>query len=142
MMKLYRIFLLVLVTLCSSCQGFVHKEHIVDKYYLIAVDSKSDMSVSYQLDNGDFIGVVNGGVYAIGFGDNYIIAKQHPLDETGRLNKEVTRYYIVPIDKNISQYKVDSNKIGPLSEEMYLQKRTELNVPNELAFSNLIEDNE
>jgi hypothetical protein len=120
----------------------VRNEHIIDNYYLLAIDSESDISISYKLNNGDYIGVVNGGIYAFGYNDDYIILKQHPLNKVGDLIKETTLYYIIPIDKNISQYKVDQNKIGPLHEDEFFKMRNELSIPSNLIFSRLIKENQ
>lgn len=132
----------LLLILLVGCQVFVSDRKIVDKYWLITIDTKADLSLSYQLENGDFIGIINGGVFAIGNNAEYIIVKQHPYKFGPEpINKSITNYYIVPIDRNISQYKVEKNLIGPLNEIEFEKQKEKLMIPNDLTFNVVIKGN-
>ena len=135
------IILLLLFPILSGCQFGMHKEKIIDKYFLTFVDSESDLSLSYDLGNGDFIGVVNDAVFAVGYNSNFIIVKNHPLVEPDSINRTVTNYFIIQIDRNISQFKVEENKIGPLSKQEFDKKRKELKIPADLDFTVIIDKN-
>ncbi|MDP3915638.1 MAG: hypothetical protein Q8R96_18080 [Bacteroidota bacterium] len=136
------IFLLIMTHL-SGCLGFVYNRKIVDKYWLIETDSKADMSLSYELGNENFIGIIHGGVYALGYNFDYIIVKQHPyIPFPDSINKLITNYYIIPIDRSISKYKVQENLIGPLNEIEFVKQKEKLKIPLDLEFQIVIEENE
>jgi hypothetical protein len=116
------------------------EEHLTGNYYLIAMDYSDDnLNISYKLGTDSYVGVVPSTLFAVGYDDEYIIAKRHPrygLYGDGSINKKVTHYYIVPL-----KYKVhnspDENRIGPLSEEEFQAKRKELNMPDSLTFTKI-----
>jgi len=140
-MKKKLFILLLLLPIFSGCQYGTHKDKITDKYFLTYVDTESMLSLSYDLEDGDFIGVVNDAVFAVGYNSNFIIVKNHPFVEPDSINRTVTNYYIVKIDKNISKYKVDENKIGPMTELNFNKKRKELKIPDNLDFTIDIDEN-
>lgn len=72
-------------------------------------------------------------VYAVGFNDEFIIAKQHPL-VNNQINKSVTNYFIIPIINKVSRFE-DLNKIGPLNKEEFNATRIEIGIPTNLNFS-------
>jgi hypothetical protein len=115
----------IIIIAVTGCQGFVIDKTVAGKFHLIAVDVKENLSLSYNLNNGDYIGVVNQTVFAVGHNDKYIIVKQHPQI----LGKNFTDYYIVPvIVKN--QYWIEKEVIGPLRRDQFEQKKKELNIEN------------
>ena len=140
-MHIKRIILFLLLPIFSGCQYGMHKEKITDKYFLTYEDNESDLSLSYDLDDGTYIGVVNNTIFAVGYNSNFIIVKNHPFVEPDSINRTVTNYYIVKIDKNISKYKVDENKIGPMNELNFNKKRKELKIPDNLDFTIDIDEN-
>src|ERR1035437_3702021 len=101
------IIIILLFSILSGCQYGMHKEKIIDQYYLTYDDFESDLSLSYDLGDGSFIGVVNYAVFAVGYNSNFIIVKNHPFVEPDSINRTVTNYFIIQIDRNISQFKVD-----------------------------------
>ena len=136
-----QIIILLLLSILSGCQYGIHKEKIIDKYFLTYVDSESMTTLSYDLDDGNFIGVVNDAVFAVGYNSNFIIVKNHPFVEPNSINRTVTNYFIIQIDRNISIYHVEENKIGPLTEQAFYKKRKELKIPADLDFTVLIDEN-
>jgi hypothetical protein len=121
----------------TSCSG-TGTEHVIDNYYLGTIDYvEKNLSLYYKLQSGDYIGVVNPTVFAIGYNENYIIVKQHPGNWSDDIiNKDVTNYYIVPV-KDWLHNSPDENKIGPLTYDEFLLKREELKIPNNLVFSKI-----
>ncbi|GHT65536.1 hypothetical protein AGMMS50239_25520 [Bacteroidia bacterium] len=124
--------LLGLLTGCS-----IGDTHLIDKYYLVTIDVDEDLSVSYKLESGSYLGVVNPTVFAVGFNDDFIIVKQHPTNFGDTINRSITDYYIIPINNKVNKWP-DENKIGPLTHEEFLIKRKELKIPDELDFSTVL----
>lgn len=136
-MKLYSIHTLIYLIIAfslSGCQGFVKDEKITGKYHLVAVDILADLTLCYKLEGGDYKGVLEETVFAVGFNDNYIIAKQHPSN-----NRAITNYYIVPIYIDNPLFP-EKGVVGPLTLEQFNEKRKELNIPDEVTFTKEIED--
>ncbi len=78
----------------SGC-GFVHDEHVIGPYRLIAVDSSTDMSLSYGLGSGDAVGRIDATVFSIGWNSRFIVAKRHPGGD-----RRVTQFYFLDISKD------------------------------------------
>lgn len=110
----------------SSC-GFVHDEKITGPYRLIAVDVDQQMSVCYDLGNGSAIGRIGETVFAYGYNDRYIVAKQHPNN-----NNNITNYFYLDMTKDEKYAEPSESVVGPLSESQFLEATHNLNLP---AFS-------
>ena len=112
----------------SGCGGigFAEDRTVVGKFHLFAVDSKADLSLTYMSDDGSYISVVDKTVFAVGYTDKYIVVKQHP-HSNDRINKKITKYYIVPLavkDKN----SIEKSVIGPLTANELAVQMEELNI--------------
>ncbi|MFK7049804.1 hypothetical protein FLACOL_00457 [Flavobacterium columnare] len=124
---------LVLINLFFSCND-IENNKIIGRYYLVAVDTKDNMTIGYEIDeNGNTVDVVGETIFSIGNNDKYIIAKQHPSR-----NKNIVNYFIIPIYKDFT-YSPEKGLIGPLSLNQFEAKRKELNISN-LAFEKNIND--
>jgi len=131
------VFIVFISILFASCIGrIVYEEKLAPGYELSANDDISGMSI-YANDGQYQIGVINATVFSVGFNQDFIIAKQHPF-VGNTINKSITNYYIMPIKDKVN-VSPDENKIGPLSQEMFLIKRKELEIPDNLDFSITIE---
>lgn len=136
---LIRYIYLIMLLFFVGCSG-LDKEQLIGNYYLTAIDYVNEnMSLSYKLESGNFIGVVNPTVFALGYSKEYIIVKQHPLEFSKPPNKSITNYFIVPIKDKIHQFP-DENKIGPLTALEFKEKRKALGISEELTFTKVIED--
>jgi hypothetical protein len=112
-------------------------KHLVGNYYLTKGDYvDEELDLSYDLGNGSYIGVVPPTLFAIGYDDEYIIAKNHPHKFGDPVNKDITYYYIVPLKYKV-HHSPDENRIGPLSEEEFKAKRKELKISDSLTFTKI-----
>lgn len=85
------------------------------------------------MESGNCKGVLEETVFAVGFNDKYIIAKQHPADDRAIIN-----YYIVPIYKE-NTLSPEKGVIGALTLKQFNEKRKELNISN-VKFTKEIEN--
>lgn len=115
--------------------GFDTKEKIIGNYYLIAPDDQAQLGLDYcdPADKNGCVGVIEATVFAVGFSEKYIIVKQHPSTFLNPPNKEVTNFFILPIEGGFN-YKTMNNLIGPLTLEQFNTKRKELNI-SDLKFT-------
>ncbi len=100
-------------------------------YALLWIDTPDNVSLSYDLGSGSWVGRVEPKVFAVGANDQYIVAKQHPTQ-----NKLIVDYYIVL--RGEDSMSADSKKVvlGPLTTEEFDLKSKELNLPQ---FSKVLE---
>ena len=88
------ISILFLFTQCQS--GFILHEKITDNYYIIAPGIYERAALCFQTkdDWANYGEVVPATVFAVGYNDQYIIIKQHPLlSFTNAVDKSTTNYY-------------------------------------------------
>ena len=111
-------------TMLSGC-GFVHDERLTGDYRLIAVDTFDQMSVSRSLSGGDTVGRIDETVFAVGWNDRYIVAKQHPAN-----NRTVTNYYFLDISRDSTYADPSKSVTGPLTEAAFQQHKAELKLPD------------
>ncbi len=120
-------FLLASTLLVCSCRGLFEDKEVAGNFHIVALGSKYDMSLGYEINDGGFINIIPHVVFAVGYNEKYIIAKQHPLDIKAGLNKKVTNYYIIPVSVK-DQYWIEKEVIGPLTNEAFDERRKELNI--------------
>ena len=121
-----RISFLIILFVCYSCHGPDIERHVKGKYSLVAIDASYQLSLTFQDSPFDhtYAIIIPYTVFAVGYNEKYIIAKQHFENI-----KNIINYYVVPIK---SEY-TDTTKvrlIGPLSLEEFEQKKKELNLEN------------
>ncbi len=125
-----RLALFVAIALCillpTGCgrPGFVYEKNISGGYALIAVDVMRQMSIGRLAGDGVAIGVVPATVFAAGWDDHFIIAKQHPDNSHER---SVTNFFIIRI--------FDGIRMGPFDESTFEKERVENGVPKALNFT-------
>ena len=119
-----------LACMLTSCGGFVYKKEIANGYYLIAIDSDEQMALGRKSDSS-YITVIPETIFAIGWDESFIIAKQHPrtssFPQGYKVNKDETFFYLLRIK--------DDQVFGPMPEPAYLKKRNELRVDENLSFT-------
>ena len=111
------------VLLVSGC-GFVHDEHITGPYRLIAVDVDNQMSISYDLGDGSAVGRINETVFAFGFDERFIVAKQHPNGD-----RSVTNFFYLDMTKDSNYADPTDSVTGPLTEKEFESEAKLLNLP-------------
>jgi len=117
-------FTLMAILLISGC-GFVHDEHITGQYRLIAVDIDEQMSISYDLGDGSAVGRISETVFSYGYGERFIVAKQHPNG-----NRGITNYFYLDMTKD-SKYAEPSDPVtGPLTQKEFEDEKKRLKLPD------------
>ncbi len=125
--------LVSIIVVLSSCNGFVKDVEVIDRYHLVAVDTDEGLGLAYKIDSSDnYVGVVSETVFAIGYNNDYIIAKQHPDN-----NRKIINYFIVPVYKEYTLFP-KKGIIGPLTLQQFHVKTQELAIDN-LTFTKEIE---
>ncbi len=105
-------FILLPIVLLFSCSDFAYEKKIVGNYYLIGVDTKTDISISLKLKSGDFIGRIEWVMQYAVVNDSLIFARS--LDTA---NKSV--YYILNMNKDFDVAKIENIIIGPIDSETF-----------------------
>jgi hypothetical protein len=125
-MKKLIIIILLFLTSCEMAE----KRKIVGNYYIVASDIGEQMNLAYNIPGfRGYSTIVKHCVFAVGYNDKYIVVKQHPYNTNGHPNKEITNYYIVPIQDSINWRTLDKTII-PLNEVQFEDKRKELGIEN------------
>ena len=107
--------------------GFAYEKHLSGKYGLVAVDTLDQMAVCEMQPDGNGIGVIDETVFAVGWDDHFIIAKQHPNDASHHIDKSVTNFYILQVS--------DGKLTGLLDEAAFSRERARLGVSDGLSFT-------
>jgi hypothetical protein len=91
-LRWFRVCRCILATtaLLVGC-GFVHDELLDGPYRLNAIDANSEMSVCYDLGDGDCIGRISETVFAVGWNSSYLVAARHPHGDKSK----VEYFYLV-----------------------------------------------
>jgi len=138
-MKRLKFFLIVSFLCYQGCffgTGLI-EQSLDNDFYLFANNSFDETSIIYNTGKYSSSIIVEESVFAVGFNDDFIIAKRHPKDSINQILEEIIYYYIIEIN-NIS--KNNPKKSIPLSEEQYKSKRRELKIPNNLDFKIVIKE--
>lgn len=114
-----RMFLMVLLTsfVLSSCNfGFAKNEEVVGKYHIVAIDVAGDAALSYETEDGNYVGLIPTQVFEYGHNAKYIYLKQ---SEYGSEDTSAVNYYIVPVVADTVTVYPQERIIGPLKEEAF-----------------------
>ena len=123
MMLLREAALFAISGVLTGC-GFVHDERLTGDYRLVAVDVLEQMSVSRSLPGGNAIGRIDETVFAVGWNDRYIVAKQHPAND-----RNVTNYYYLDMSRDSAYADPNQSVTGPLAEAEFKRHQAELKLP-------------
>tara|TARA_Y100000034_G_scaffold135013_1_gene205314 strand:+ start:1066 stop:1416 length:351 start_codon:yes stop_codon:yes gene_type:complete len=113
--------------------GLVERE-ITDDYFLFANNTLDEMSIWYHAEKNSNRLIVPETVFAVGENGDFIIAKSHPKTTDNGINKSVTYYHIIEVDKK--SFEQSPN----LTLEQYKNERKKLNIPNDLNFDIVYEE--
>lgn len=116
-------------------------DKLTGNYYLLAIDSMSDMCVTYYPKNGSMnFDITEGGIYEAGHDENFILAKAYKtlIDSLGnslhRYDTDITEYYIIPVDNTQSGLEAQENCFKLTTKEEFDAKRKELGVSDKITF--------
>jgi hypothetical protein len=109
--------------LFAGC-GFVQDEGITGSYRLIAVDVDEQMSICYDLGDGNAVGRINETVFSYGFDHRYIVARQHPAED-----RSITNYYYLDMTKDSKHANPSDSVTGALDEENFSIATRQLSLP-------------
>jgi len=113
---------------CAGCDVFIDQD-LAGGYRVLAIDTV-EMSMITGSRDSDVKGGVGPMVFAYGWNQNFIIAKQHP-NESFNVDTNITNWFII---------EVASREVhGPLTEKEYVELRKELGVPDAITFTEQIE---
>ena len=129
---------LILVLFLSGCIGFAVNENIIGNYYWVATDVGDNLALSYHeaADGDNYSFIISPTVFAIGYNEKYIIAKQHPRSFSDAPDKNISNYYVLPLKEGID-WKTKNGLIGPLTLKEFHDERNKLSIPDELVFSKI-----
>lgn len=112
--SLYWLLCLFLAAVYTSCGDMLEsRKQIIGKYYLVETDTKDNISISYKLEHGDYVGRIAPKVqeYAV-IGDTLIAGKT--------LQAGAIQFYVIKI-KNDSEYAESTNYlVGPMTENEFM----------------------
>lgn len=116
-------------------------DKLTGNYYLLAIDSMSDMCVTYYPKNGSMnFDITENGIYEVGHDENFILAKAYKtlIDSLGnslhRYDTDITEYYIIPVDNTQSGLEAQENCFKLTTKEEFEAKRKELGVSDKITF--------
>lgn len=96
-----------------------------ERYLLVAIDSKEQMSLIFDLGDGTGLGLVDPIVFAVGENEKYIVVKQHP----SYYDKTLTNYFVVERSKSDDFDERKKLVTGPFSEQEFEQLTDSLGLP-------------
>lgn len=116
-------------------------DKLTGNYYLLAIDSMSDMRVTYYPKNGSMnFDITENGIYEVGHDENFILTKAYKtlIDSLGnslhRYDTDITEYYIIPVDNTQSGLEAQENCFKLTTKEEFEAKRKELGVSDKITF--------
>ncbi len=83
------------------------------------------MCVAYDLGDGTEIGRISETVFAVGWDERYIVAKQHPKND-----RSVTNFYYLVVAYDSPYADPDVSVRGPFTSEEFARKQAELRLPS------------
>ena len=93
-------------------------------YTLYWIDIPENVTLGYDLGDGNSIGRIEEQVFAVGWDGNYLVAQQHPKGDNKIIN-----YFIIDAKKDSPMAESKDVVMGPLTEAEYKTKSKELNLP-------------
>ena len=109
-----------------SCWGSEFEQtKITGRYYIRTMDSyHNEINLSYQLESGDFVGLVPAKVQTIGTNGKYIFVKRGNVN-AGSKDKTLDYYIVKVLSK--TPY-IENGVIGPMNEKEFKVKLKALNI--------------
>ncbi|WP_406684370.1 DUF3997 domain-containing protein [Seonamhaeicola sp. MEBiC1930] len=125
--KILGIAILLMLQSCYFGAGLVEKDITAD-YSLFANGTMDELCIIYHSDKYSNRLIIPETVFAVGHNTDFIIAKSHPKNSDNGIDKSLTYYHIIEIEKKSTEQSLN------LTLEQFEQKRKRLNIPNDLDF--------
>lgn len=138
-MRYFAVVIVAAVFICG-CDGLSLDTYWrSERYVLLAIDAKSQMSLAFDLKNGSALGLVGPTVYSIGADDKYIVLKQHPATDqfASSVDRSVTKYFILERSQSPEFRDQEKRVRGPMEREEFEQLAVSLLLP---SFSKTFQD--
>jgi hypothetical protein len=107
--------------------GLAYEDDMVANYAVWAVDALDDAAIVRKTTANGATNVVGPMVFAYGWNNDFILAKQHPVREWPKVDTGTTHWFIIEVGSG--------NVHGPLTERQYNELRQTIGVPPELTFT-------
>jgi len=110
--------------------GRVYEEDLANGYAVWAADVKEQAMIVHKGKGGSpSTRIVQPTVFAYGWNDDFILAKQRPRKKDRKVDTSVTYWYIIEV--------ASGDVHGPLNEDEFRKLRTKLKVPEEISFKTI-----
>lgn len=119
---------------CGGIGGFVHEQRLVGNVGLTACDEREQMCLSSfpEADGNVCRTLISETVFAVGWDESHVIAKRHPREFPGPIDKTQTEYFIVVVR--------DEKVHGPFDRAEFVRHCDLLGVAKDLDFTLTFED--
>jgi hypothetical protein len=136
--RISRILISIIIITCQACHfgaGLIEAD-LTDNFSLFANNSIDELSIWYfPGENGSKL-IVRATVFAVGNNDEFIIAKSHPKGSENRIDKNVTLYHIIEVEK----IKINPEESRGMTLEEFESTRRKLNIPASLDFTKVYKE--
>lgn len=106
------LFITLLLLFIASC-NLAYRKQVKGKYYIVGTDSKENLTLSYELKSGDYVGKVPGRLLQYGHNDTFLVAKtQDPVN--GK-----PAYWVINMVKDSESAHEEEFRVGPLTDQEY-----------------------
>jgi hypothetical protein len=139
MKKVVTLILIASIWILQGCYfgAGVVEQNLPDDFFLFANNSLDENSIWYKTGEHSSAIIVGETVFAVGYNEDFIIAKRHPKDSINQVNKKITSYHIIEIDK---MSKRNPEKSIDLTKEQYSSMRKRLKLPDSLKFETVFKE--
>lgn len=124
-------FLLIAIFACGP-YGLAYEKELVGKYVVSAVDIEDQAGLIKKTSSDHSNYIISPMVFAYGWNNDFIIAKQHPFPADGGFADITTTNWFIVVVASEAVY-------GPLTEQKYIELRQKLGVPDTLIFTESID---
>lgn len=130
MASVHKIIVVLMLLSLVGCWQTDASIRLVRNYKLMSRDVQKQWGLYYSLPDGNAVGRIRARIVAVGWSEEYIIAKQCPSE-----NSSITNFYL--LNMAIDDGYTDPSKcvIGPLTAEQFQAMRSALHIPDSVSFN-------
>lgn len=133
MRRINQLFVGFIIIICQACYfgaGLIETE-LTDNFSLFANNDMDEMRIWYFPGEHRSNLIVRETVFAVGYNDEFIIAKSHPKNSENQIDKNVILYHIVQVEN----CKTNPKESAGMTREQFEFRRRQLNIPSDLQFT-------